>query len=85
MRCLLVYEYIKNHYGLIAVDLSWQKKLDAYPKENQQIDLVGQLKKLDGDDNATDTGNDQSIFILTILEKVKETRLIFSQGSIKVL
>ena len=35
--------------------------------------------------NATDAGNDQSMFILTILEKVKETRLKFSQGSETVL
>ena len=35
--CLLEYEYIKNHYKLIAVDLSRQKKLDADPKAIQQI------------------------------------------------
>ena len=33
--CLLDYEYIKNHYTLIAFDLSRQKELDAYPKEIQ--------------------------------------------------
>ena len=30
--CLLNYEYIKNHYRLIAVDLSRQKELDADQK-----------------------------------------------------
>ena len=30
--CLLEYEYIKNHYRLIAVDLRSQKELDADPK-----------------------------------------------------
>ena len=30
--CLLDYEYIKNHYRLIAVDLSRQKELDADQK-----------------------------------------------------
>ena len=30
-------------------------------------------------------GNDQSMFVLTILEKIKETRLKFSQGSVTVL
>ena len=30
--CLFDCDYIKNHYRLIAVDLSWQKKLDAGPK-----------------------------------------------------
>ena len=28
--------------------------------------FVGQLKQLDHDDNATDKGNDQSMFVLTI-------------------
>ena len=35
----------KNHYRLIAVDLSRQKELDADPKAIQQIEFVGQLKK----------------------------------------
>ena len=30
--CLLDYDYIKNHYRLIAVDLSRQKELDADQK-----------------------------------------------------
>ena len=37
-RCLLDYDYIKNHYRLIAINLSIQKKLDADPKAIQQID-----------------------------------------------
>ena len=40
--CLLDYDYIKNHYRLIAVDLSRQKELDADPKAIQQIEFVGQ-------------------------------------------
>ena len=35
--CLLDYDCIKNHYRLIAVDLSRQKELDADPKAIQQI------------------------------------------------
>ena len=35
--CLLDYDYIKNHYRLIAVDLSRQIELDADPKAIQQI------------------------------------------------
>ena len=70
--CLLDYDYIKNNYRLITVDLSRQKELGADPKEIEQIELVGQLKKLDADDN-----NTQSLFFLTILQKIKETRLNF--------
>ena len=33
--CLLDYEYIKNNYRLIAIDLSKQKKLDVDPKAIQ--------------------------------------------------
>ena len=57
--CLLDYKYIKNHYKLIAVDLSRQKELDANPKAIQQIELAGQLKDIDGI-NADET---QSMFV----------------------
>ena len=77
--CLLDYDYIKNHYRLMAVDLSRQKELDAYPKSIQQIEFVGQLKKVN---NAVN--NPESIFILMILEKKKEKRLKLSQGSLTV-
>ena len=42
-ECLLNYEYIKNHYRLIAVDLSRQNELDADPKVIQGIEFVRQL------------------------------------------
>ena len=50
----LDYDYVKNHYRLIAVDLSRLKELDADPKAIQQIEFAGhgQLKKLDANDNA---------------------------------
>ena len=35
---------MKNHYRLIAVDLSKQNKLHADPKAIEQIDSVGQRK-----------------------------------------
>ena len=60
---------IKNHYRLIAVDLSRQKELDADPKAI--------LKSVDNDYNAIDADGTQSVFIVTILEKIRETRLIF--------
>ena len=68
---LLAYEYVKKHHRLLAVDLSSQKELDADLKAIPQTEFVGQLKKLDGDGNATDAGNDQSMFVLTILEKIR--------------
>ena len=42
------------------------------------------MKKLNINDNATDVGNDKSMLILTILEKIKETKLNFPQGSVIV-
>ena len=42
--CLLDYDF-KNHYRLIAVDLSRQKELDAHTKAIQEVEFVGQLKK----------------------------------------
>ena len=45
---MLDYDYIKNHYRLIAVNLSWQKELDADPKAIQQTEFVGQIKNSDG-------------------------------------
>ena len=35
--CLLDYDYIKNYYRFIAVDLSKQKELDVDPEAIQQI------------------------------------------------
>ena len=58
---------MKNHYRLIAIDLSRRKELHADPKANQQIEFVRQLKKLDDDDNATDAANDQFMFALKSL------------------
>ena len=82
---MLDYDYIKNHYRLIAIDLRRQKELDADPKAIQQIEFVGQLKELDAEDNTTDADNDQYMFVLTILEKIKEARLKFSQRGVTVL
>ena len=78
--CLLDYESIKNHYRIIAVDLSRQKELDSDPKAIQQIEFVGQLKNSDDQIVAN-----ESMLVLTILEKIKERRLKLSQASVKVL
>ena len=45
----------------------------------QQIEFVGQLKTLGDGSIAIST------FVRTILEKIKETRTKFSQGSVTVL
>ena len=42
--CVLDYQYFKNHYKLIAVDLYKQKELDANPRSIQQIEFYGMLK-----------------------------------------
>ena len=70
--------YIKNHYRLIAVDLRRRKKIDVVTKAIQSKKFVGQLQKIDDNITATDKGNDESMFALTFLEKMKETRLIKS-------
>ena len=38
--CLLDYPYFKKYYKSVATDLSKQQKLDADPKEMQQIILL---------------------------------------------
>ena len=40
---MLDYQYFKNHYQLIAVDLPKQKGLDADPRAIQQIEFYGML------------------------------------------
>ena len=41
---LLDYQYFKDHYQLIAVDLSKQRELDANPRAIQQIKFYGKLE-----------------------------------------
>ena len=71
--CLLDYQYIKDYYKMIAVDLSKQQVLDADPKAIQQINFTANLDR---------AGNTRIYFIL---EEAKETILDFSQGTVKVL
>ena len=53
---------------------------------NQKItEFVGQLNKIDDNDDAVKADVRQSMFLLPILERIKETRLKFSQGSVTVL
>ena len=64
----------------MAVDFSLQKD----SRVMQEMKFLGQLKKLDANDNATDAGTDQNMFFLTILEKIKRTRLNISRGNSRV-
>ena len=67
---LLDYDYFKNHYKLLAADLSKQKELDAHPRAIQQIEFKYMLET-----NST---------IYCVLEKSKETILEFYKGTVKV-
>ena len=71
--CLLDYPSCKESYKMIAVDLSKQQALDADPRANQQINFTENLDR---------PGNRRIYFIL---EEAKETKLDFSQGTVKVL
>ena len=70
-KCSLDCQYFKDHYQLIAVDLSKQKELDADSISVQQIEFFGMLKT-----------NSQ---VCIVLEKSKETTIQFSKGTTKVL
>ena len=69
--CLLDYQYFKDHYNLITIDLCKQKELGAYLRAIQEIEFYEMLKT-----------NSQ---VCTILEKSKETAVQFSEGTAKVL
>ena len=71
--CLLNYQYIKDYYKMIAIDLSKQQALDADLGAIQQITFTANLDR---------AGNTRIYFIL---EEAKETILDFSQGTAKVL
>ena len=65
---LLDYEYFKDHYKLIATDLSKQIELEN-PDLKQQINFIGRLEK-----------NNAKMFF--IIEKKEETTFDFSQNSV---
>ena len=41
--CLLDYNYFKDYYKMIAIDLSKQEALEPVPKRIQQINFTGNL------------------------------------------
>ena len=62
------YDFIINHYRLVTVDLSRQKKLDTDSKAIQHIEFVGQLKNID----KINADRAESMFVLTIKKKSKK-------------
>ena len=68
---LLDYEYFKNHFQLIAIDLSKQIELEN-PDLKQQINFFGRLEE----NNAT---------MFYIIEKKEEITFDFSQNSVVVV
>ena len=71
--CLLDYSHLKEHYKMIAIDLSKQQALDADPRAIQQINFTANL----------DRAENTTMFFIT--EEAKETFFKFSQGTVKVL
>ena len=71
--CLLDFLWFKEHYNLIAIDLSKQQALNADPKAVQQINVTGNL------DQAANTP------MIFIIEEVNKGILDFSQGTVIVL
>ena len=68
---LLDYEYFKDYYKLVAIDLSKQIKLEN-PDLKQQINFIGKLEE----NNAT---------MFFIIEKKEEATFDFSQNSVVVV
>ena len=68
---LLYYEYFKDHYKLIALDLSKQIELENFDFK-QQINFIGRLEE-----------NNVTMFF--IIEKKEETTFDFSQNSVVVV
>ena len=71
--CLIDYPYFKNYYKPLAIDLSKQKKINAFRKAMQLINFSGNLYR---------GGITQMFFIV---EEEKETVCHFSKRTLKVL
>ena len=71
--CLLDYAYFKDHYRLIAVDLSKWKTIDADPRAIQQILFQGVIGRAAG----------TKIRLYTILEKPKKNKITICKRNSK--
>ena len=69
---MLDHSYFKDHYKMIAIDLSKQQILDGDPRAIKQINFTANLDR---------AGNTTKFFIN---EESKESVLDFSQGTAKV-
>ena len=67
---LLDYEYFKDHYKLVAIDLSKQTELENTDLK-QQINFIGRLEE------------DETMFFIT--EKKEETTFNLSQNSVNIV
>ena len=71
------YNYFKNYYKIIAIDLSKQQALDADPKTIQQINFKGNL--------ARDEIENMTCFLLLKKQKNILEFLEFLQGTVTIL
>ena len=71
--CLLYYSYFKDHYRMIAIDLTKQQVLDSDPRATHQINFTGNFDRI----------RDTTMFFIT--EEAKETIFEFSLGTVKIL
>ena len=76
----MIVSKVSSNYKLVAIDFSRQQELDADPKAIQQTELR-HFKNADG----INADGAEYMFVLAILEKIKEKKLKFSQGSVTVL
>ena len=67
---LLDFDYYKENYKLIAIDLSKQTKL----KDPQQINFIGKIE-----------GPDNGVTMFFIIERSEETTFEFLQNSVNIL
>ena len=68
---MLDYDYLKNYYKLIAIDLSKQQELEENEDLIQQINFIGR--------------SEQASNVFIIIEKKENTILEFSQNFANVL
>ena len=67
---LLDFDYYKENYKLIAIDLSKQTKI----KDPQQINFMGKIE-----------GQNNGVTMFFIIDKSEETTLEFLQNSVNIL